>query len=72
MQKQENDIFKLAKIITRSFEQELSAQECQELEKWLAESDRHKEQYEQFKTIEFLKQKSQERTEIDWQKNSLQ
>ena len=69
MQKQENDIFKLAKIITRSFEQELSAQECQELEKWLAESDRHKEQYEQFKTIEFLKQKSQERTVIDWQKD---
>lgn len=69
MQKQENDIFKLAKIITRSFEQELPAQECQELEKWLAESDRHKEQYEQFKTIEFLKQKSQERTEIDWQKD---
>lgn len=69
MEKQENDIFKLAGIITRSFKQELSAQEHRELEKWLAESARHKEQYEEFKTIGFLKQKSQERSEIDWQKD---
>lgn len=69
MQREESDIFKLAEIITRSFEQELSVHERQKLENWLAESDSHREQYEQFKTIEFLRQKSQARVKIDWQKD---
>lgn len=69
MQREESDIFKLAEIITRSFEQELSEYERQKLENWLAESDNHREQYEQFKTIEFLRQKNQERVKIDWQKD---
>lgn len=65
----EKNIFRLAKIIVKSFREELLAEEQEILDHWLQEKEVNSQLYRRYAEEDFLKQKSQEAANIDWQQD---
>ena len=69
MEKQENYIFRLARIIAKSINGKLSEEEKNVLNTWLIKSEKNKRSYEKFKDTTSLQRKIRDTQEIDWQKD---
>lgn len=67
--KTEKDTFRLAKILIKSFEEKLTPEEQEILNRWLDEEERHRELYRNYHSDAFLVQKLKAGSEIDWQQD---
>lgn len=66
MAAKEKEIFRLAEIISRSIRGEISGEEQEALERWLAEDEHHRTLYASFQTEKFLETRTLLREELDW------
>ena len=65
MDKEEN-VFKISELITKSLSYCLQEGELQELEKWLAEDERHRELFDQWSSTELMEHKVGEYERLDY------
>lgn len=64
--KTEKDTFRLARILVKSFEEELTREEQEILDQWLDEKEQHRELYRHYHSDAFLVQKLKAGSEINW------
>ena len=67
MDKEEN-VFKISEFISKSLSDCLEEGELQELEKWLAEDERHRELFDQWSSTELMEHKVGEYERLDYMK----
>lgn len=67
--KTEKDTFRLARILVKSFEEELTREEQEILDQWLDEKEQHRELYRHYHSDAFLVQKLKAGSEINWQQD---
>lgn len=67
MDKEEN-VFKISEFISKSLSDCLEEGELQELEKWLAEDERHRELFDQWSSAELMEHKVGEYERLDYMK----
>lgn len=65
----ERDIFRLARILVRSFREQLTTEEQAELDNWLQEDEAHQQAYKRYADEKFLQEKLNEAQQIDWQQD---
>ena len=65
----EKEIFRLAAILAKSIEGELSVEEQQWLDQWLSESEKNRTLYRRISDESFLGEKLAESADIDWKKD---
>lgn len=65
--KTEKDTFRLARILTKSFQGNLTDDEQTILDQWLNEEEHHRELYSHYNGEAYLNRKLKDSAEIDWQ-----
>lgn len=67
--KTEKEIFRLAKILIKSYREELTEDEQEILDQWLNEADHHRDLYNRYNSDDFLARRMQAGSEINWQQD---